>query len=80
MAANKITLVFKGILLNTTFIVYVSSTIGIDNIYNQGYFFIDVVICAGLIYTCYKTINEAELDILTLNKYLGGKLEEDDKW
>lgn len=80
MAANKITLVFKGILLYTTFIVCVSSTIGIDNIYDQGYFFIDIVICAGLIYTCYKTINEAELDILTLNKYLGGKLEEDDKW
>lgn len=80
MAANKITLVFKGILLYTTFIVCVLSVMGIDNIYNRGYFFIDVVICAGLIYTCYKTINEAELDILTLNKYLGGKLEEDDKW
>ena len=80
MAANKITLVFKGILLNTTFIVCVLSVMGIDNIYNRGYFFIDVVICAGLIYACYKTINEAELDILTLNKYLGGKLEKDDKW
>ena len=43
---------------------------GIDSIYDQGYFFIDIILCAGLIYACYKTINEEELDILTLNKYL----------
>lgn len=77
---DKIKLVFKGILLYITFIVCMLSAMGIDSIYDQGYFFIDVILCAGLIYTCYKTINEEELDILTLNKYLGSKLEEDDEW
>lgn len=78
-AQNKIKLVFKGILLYTTFIVCMLSVMGIDDIYDKGYFFIDIVICAGLIYTCYKTINEEEADILTLNKYLG-EPEEDDEW
>lgn len=80
MAADKIILVFKSILLYTTIIVCMLSAMGIDDIYDKGYFFIDIVICAGLIYTCYKTINEEEADILTLNKYLGKKLEEDDEW
>lgn len=77
---DKIRMVFKGILLYTTIIVCMLSAMGIDDIYDKGYFFIDIVICAGLIYTCYKTINEEEADILTLNKYLGKKLEEDDEW
>lgn len=76
---DKIKLVFKGILLYTTFIVCMFSAMGIDDIYDKGYFFIDIVICAGLIYACYKTINEEEADILTLNKYLG-EPEEDDEW
>nr|DAI45590.1 MAG TPA: hypothetical protein [Bacteriophage sp.] len=53
---NKIKLVFKGILLYTTLHnMYTLQQMGIDNIYDQGYLFIDVVICAGLIYACYKT-------------------------
>lgn len=64
---TKITLVLKGILLYTTIIVCMLSAMGIDSIYDQGYFLIDVVICTSLIYACYKTINEAELNILTLN-------------
>lgn len=78
-AQDKIKLVFKGILLYTTFIVCMFSAMGIDDIYDKGYFFIDIVICVGLIYSCYKTINEEEADILTLNKYLG-EPEEDDEW
>ena len=76
---TKITLVLKGILLYTTIIVCMLSAMGIDSIYENGYFIIDIVICAGLIYTCYKTINKEEVDTLTLNKYLGKKLEEYDK-
>lgn len=63
---DKIKLVFKGILLYITFIVCIFSAMGIDSIYDQGYFLIDIVLCAGLVYACYKTINEEELDILTL--------------
>ena len=77
--AKTIKLVLKGILLYITIIVCMLSAMGIDSIYENGYFIIDIVICAGLIYTCYKTINKEEIDTLTLNKYLGGKLEEYDK-
>lgn len=77
--AKTIKLVLKGILLYITIIVCMLSAMGIDSIYENGYFIIDIVICAGLIYTCYKTINKEEIDTLTLNKYLGEKLEEYDK-
>ena len=76
---DKIKLVFKGILLYTTFIVCMLSAMGIDDIYDKGYFLIDIVICAGLIYTCYKTINKEELNTLLLNNHTE-ELEEDDEW
>ena len=76
---DKIKLVFKGILLYITFIVCVLSAMGIDDIYDKGYFLIDIVICAGLIYSCYKTINEEELNILLLSNHTE-ELEEDDEW
>ena len=72
-------LVFKGILLYTTFIVCMLSAMGIDDIYDKGYFLIDMVICTGLIYTCYKTINEEELNILLLSNHTE-ELKEDDEW
>lgn len=52
---------------------------GIDDIYDKGYFLIDMVICAGLIYACHKTISKEEVDILLPGKY-PDKEEEDDKW
>ena len=72
-------LIFKGILLYTTFIVCILSAIGIDDIYDKRYFFINIVICAGLIYACHKTISKEEVDILLPGKY-PDKEEEDDKW
>lgn len=77
---DSVKLVLKGILLYTTIIVCIISAMGIDSIYDRGYSFVDIVLCVGLIYTCYKTINEEELNILTLNKYLGSKPEEDNEW
>lgn len=78
---DKIILVFKGILFYTTFIVCMVSVMGIDDIYDKGYFFADIALCAALIYACYKTISEEEFNILSLNKYFGGKPEEeDDEW
>ena len=72
-------LIFKGILLYTTFIVCILSAMGIDDIYDKRYFFINIVICAGLIYACHKTIIKEEVDILLPGKY-PDKEEEDDKW
>lgn len=81
MAAKDITkLVFKGILLYATFIVCLLSAMGIDGIYEKGYFLIDIIICAVLIYACYKTISEEEFNILTFYKLFTDKNEEDDKW
>lgn len=77
---EKILLVFKGILFYTTFIVCMFSVMGIDDIYDKGYFFEDILLCVTLIYACHKTISEKELDILSLSKYLGGKEEDDDEW
>lgn len=59
---DKILLVLKGILFYTTFIVCIFSAMGIDNIYNKGYFLADIVICAALIYACYKTISKEEIE------------------
>lgn len=75
----NIRLFLKGVLLYTTFIVYILSAMGIDDIYNKGYFLIDIVICAGLIYACYKTINKEELTTLLLSNHTE-ELEEDDEW
>lgn len=77
---DKIKLVLKGILLYTTVIISILFIMGIDTIYEEGYFFLDIAICAGLIYTCYKTIDESELDILTFYKYTNEKVRKDDEW
>ena len=49
----------------------------VDSLYDEGYFFPAVLIVAGLIYACTKTITEEELDILSGNK-LFGKLPDDE--
>ena len=42
---------------------------GVDSIYDQGYFFYGTILIAALVFVCYKTINKEELEILTLSKY-----------
>lgn len=64
MNKHKIILVFKGILLYTTFIICMLSMMGIEGIYDKGYFLIDIVICTVLIYACNKYINKREFIIL----------------
>ena len=63
-------LIIKGMLLYMTTLVIVMFIIGIDSIYDQGYFFYGIMLIAVLIFMCYKTINKEELEILTLYKYL----------
>ena len=63
-------LIIKGMLLYMTTLVIMMFIIGIDSIYDQGYFFYGIMLIAVLIFMCYKTINKEELEILTLYKYL----------
>lgn len=76
MAAKKTKLVGKGILLYTTIVVYLVSAMWIDIIHEKGYLLIDIVICAVLMYACYKIISEEEADTLT-NKHIYKGIEDD---
>ena len=62
-------LIIKGMLLYMTTLVIMMFIIGIDSIYDQGYFSYGVMLVAALIFVCYKTISKEELEILTLYKY-----------
>lgn len=63
-------LIIKGMLLYMTTLVIMMFIIGIDSIYDQGYFFYGIMLIAVLIFMCYKTINKEELEMLTIPKYL----------
>lgn len=63
-------LIIKGMLLYMTTLVIMLFIIGIDSIYDQGYFFYGIMLIAVLIFMCYKTINKEELEMLTISKYL----------
>ena len=63
-------LIIKGVLLYVTTLVTLIFMIGINSIYDQGYFFYGVMLVAALIFVCYKTISKEELESLTLYKYL----------
>lgn len=66
----NIKLFLKGLLLYTTFIVGMLAAMGIDSIYDKGYFVWTIIIVAGLIYWCKKVITEEEFNILSLNNFL----------
>ena len=63
-------LIIKGMLLYITILVTLIYMMGIDNIYDNGYFFHGLIFVLILIGVCYKTINKEEIEILTLYKYL----------
>lgn len=69
-------LIIKGMLLYITTLVTLLYMMGIDSIYDNGYFFHGLILVAILIGVCYKTINKEELEILTFNKYLNHLDEE----
>lgn len=62
-------LITKGVLLYVTILVTLLYMMGIDSIYDNGYFFHGLIFVLILIGVCYKTINKEELEILTLNRY-----------
>lgn len=57
-------------LLYITTLVTMIFMMGVDSIYDQGYFFYGIMLVAALVFVCYKTINKGELEVLTLCKYL----------
>ena len=63
-------LIIKGMLLYITILATIIFMMGINSIYDNGYFFYSVMLVAALIFVCYKTINKEELEMLTLYKYL----------
>lgn len=67
---KKFKLIIKGVLLYVTTLVTLLYMMGIDSIYDNGYFIHGLIPVLILIGVCYKTINKEELEILTLNKYL----------
>lgn len=67
---KKFKLIIKGVLLYVTTLVTLLYMMGIDSIYDNGYFIHGLILVLILIGVCYKTINKEELEILTLNKYL----------
>ncbi len=62
-------LIIKDVLLYVTTLVTLLYMMGIDNIYDNGYFFHGLILVAILIGVCYKTISKEELEILTLSRY-----------
>lgn len=67
---KKFKLIIKGVLLYVTTLVTLLYMMGIDSIYDNGYFFHGLILVLILVGVCYKTINKEELEILTFNKYL----------
>lgn len=62
-------LIIKGVLLYVTTLVTLLYMMGIDSIYDNGYFFHGLILVLILIGVCYNTINKEELEMLTLSRY-----------
>lgn len=72
---NKFKFIIKGILLWTTAFVTTLFVLGVDGIYDSGYFLQILTAIAAMIFCCYKLISEKEFEILTLSKWLDDKLK-----
>ena len=72
----KLKLIFKGVLLWVTAFAVVLFTLGVDSIYDNGYFIHSIIICTVLCLACYKLISKEEFEILTLSRWLDDKLKE----
>lgn len=72
---NKFKFIIKGILLWTTGFVTTLFVVGVDSIYDNGYFFQTLIAIAVMIFCCYKLISKKEFEVLSLymwfNKIIG---------
>lgn len=72
---NKFKFIIKGILLWTTAFVTILFVVGVDSLYDNGYFFQTLIAVIVMIFCCYKLISEEEFEVLSLyrrfNKIIG---------
>lgn len=61
----NIKLIIKGMLLYITFLFCIIAAMGIDSIYDKGYFIQTATIMISLIYLCERYITEEEFNTLT---------------
>ena len=73
---NRFKLILKGILLWTTAFVTILFVVGVDSIYDNGYFFQTLIAVVVMIFCCYKLISEEEFKKVTFYNLL--KLDEDE--
>lgn len=73
---KKFKLIIKGVLLYVTTLITLLYMMGIDSIYDQGYFIHGLILVTTLIVLCYKFISKEEIEVLTLSKYLNPEDEE----
>lgn len=66
---KRFKLILKGVLLYVTTFAIMLFILGIDSIYDNGYFIPSIIVCVILYYTCYKLISEEEFEILTIPKW-----------
>lgn len=72
----KLKLIFKGVLLWVTAFAVTLFILGVDSIYDNGYFIHSVIICTVLCLICYRVISKEEFEILTLSRGFDDKLKE----
>ena len=74
---NKFKLILKGILLWITAFVTTLFVLGVDSIYDNGYFFQTLIAVAVMIFCCYKLISEKEFEVLSLYKWFNKVIKEE---
>ena len=72
---NRFKFIIKGILLWATGFMTILFVVGIDSIYDNGYFFQALIAVIVMIFCCYKLISKKEFKVLSLymwfNKIIG---------
>lgn len=72
---DRFKFILKGVLLWVTAFAVILFLLGVDSLYDNGYFIHALVICIVLCYTCYEIISKKEFEILSLyrwfNKIIG---------
>ena len=73
---NRFKLILKGIMLWITAFVTILFVVGVDSIYDNGYFFQTLIAVVVMIFCCCKLISEEEFKKVTFYNLL--KLDEDE--
>ena len=62
---NKIKLIIKGVMVWTTILSALLFIMGIDSIYDSGYFFQTFIAVMIMCYTCFKLVSKEEYKKIT---------------